>query len=194
MHGESGYARVENDAYFTIETWITERLLELEVFDGPIWECAAGEHHMADVIAAAGHEVYCTDAFDYGMGDQLWDFLQPGWAAPQHINEIITNPPYSHINAFLDRMHAFIRQRGGKAAFLCRSDCDAAASKNRGRLQYFADSPYFAGVYTLTSRPKWFEETAVRERQPRYNFTWFVWHAQPRPGSPFKRYIHREAG
>lgn len=61
---------------------------------GRIWEPAAGEGHIADVLAQDyGLTVRASDIHDYGRGEQKLDFLkviatsEPDW--------IITNPPFS---------------------------------------------------------------------------------------------------
>lgn len=76
--------RVPFDNYPTPVSF-TRGLLECEQFDGEIWEPAAGDGHMVQVLRDAGHEVLATDI---QTGD---DFLQ----ISHTVDNVVTNPPYS---------------------------------------------------------------------------------------------------
>ena len=60
-----------------------------------IWEPAAGDGQMVDVLAHFGHAVRGTDLVDRGRGYELLDFL----AAPgAHSPCVVTNPPFALCN------------------------------------------------------------------------------------------------
>jgi hypothetical protein len=82
--------REENDFYPTPPA-VTRALLEVEDFDGPIWECACGDGAMSKQLSAAGHEVVSTDLIDRGFGKGRIDFLME--YEPLAPN-IVTNPPF----------------------------------------------------------------------------------------------------
>lgn len=83
--------RHPTDLYPTDERW-TELLLRQADIRGPIWECASGKGHIVRVCERRGYTVRPTDIM---TGD---DFLKMGepWDG-----SIITNPPYSHADAFI---------------------------------------------------------------------------------------------
>jgi hypothetical protein len=57
------------------------------------------------VLRAAGHDVVATDLIDYQTADQDSagiDFLMP-CVVPEGVEAIITNPPYRHAQAFVEK-------------------------------------------------------------------------------------------
>jgi hypothetical protein len=95
-HAERGH-----DLYETPPV-ATRALLDVESFDGVIWECANGRGAISRVLRAAGYPVVATDLVDYGVEGARGgvDFLaQP--AAPDGVTTILTNPPFMHANDFV---------------------------------------------------------------------------------------------
>jgi hypothetical protein len=85
-HKPSGYDRPKADLYET-PAWVTLALLrhfpvrELDY----VWEPAAGNHKMVDVLRAFGAAVFASDVMRYGRPhDQIFDFIDDG-LTPQHI-------------------------------------------------------------------------------------------------------------
>ena len=67
----SNYARKENDLYQT-EPWATEALLRhFPMRERVVWEPAAGNHLMADVLREHGAQVWTSDiqTYDRQHGD-----------------------------------------------------------------------------------------------------------------------------
>jgi hypothetical protein len=158
MIGESGYERVENDAYYT-PAWCTEALLRNVEFIGKIWEPAAGTLAMVNVLSTK-YDVLATDI----AYEDSYDFLSPGMCDAFYDN-IVTNPPYSLATQFIERA-LFYSQR--KVAMLLRNEFDCAKS----RQHLFGNCPQFAMKLVLTKRPKWFDDDKA---SPRHNFSWFIW-------------------
>jgi hypothetical protein len=84
--------------FFPTPPWATRALVE-RVFPhvgvgltGPVWECAAGEGHMSDVLAEYAPTV-ASDIVSYREGQRVQDFLDSGIEAPDS-SWIITNPPF----------------------------------------------------------------------------------------------------
>ena len=76
----SNYARKENDLYQT-EPWATHALLAHFPVEGlRVWEPAAGNHLMADVLSlVGGADVMTSDIAIYDREHGcLFDFLRPG--------------------------------------------------------------------------------------------------------------------
>lgn len=95
----------------------TRALLSVERFDGPIWEPACGQGHIAKVLDAYGHQVVATDLNDWGYGTPHVNFLDERRPRATHI---VTNPPYGSglADDFINRALSFTRITGGKVAML----------------------------------------------------------------------------
>lgn len=168
MHGESGYERIERDAYYT-PAWCTEALLRHVEFQEPIWEPAAGNGAMSEVLEQS-YRVYTSDIHPIVPITLMQDFFtaraDPGWTA------IVTNPPYNRAEAFIKRAlyltSSVTARPGGKVVMLLRNEYDSAST----RQHLFSKCPQFALKLVLTRRPKWFADDKA---SPRHNFSWFVW-------------------
>lgn len=97
--------------FFCTPPWSTRALLaELCLPLGTtVWEPAAGEGHMAEVIRDDGHDVFASDVHDYGVGYAVGSFLLAtlpldDTVLPPFTTEwIITNPPFNEAAAFAKR-------------------------------------------------------------------------------------------
>ena len=69
--------------------------------DWTIWEPAAGSGYLADKLEQLGFGVIATDKF-YDKEDVAWDFLTD---KPPYWDCIITNPPFSKKQQFLQRCY-----------------------------------------------------------------------------------------
>lgn len=98
-HNYTDYDRQPLDFYAT-EPKAARLLMKVEKFSPYIWECACGEGHLAKEFEKAGYRVYATDIVDRGYGYQL-DFLSCS-APPIPTFDIITNPPYSQAQEFVE--------------------------------------------------------------------------------------------
>ena len=81
--------REENDFYPTPEK-ATQSLLNLQKFEGNIWECACGDGAMSKVMIKNGYDVYSSDLIDRGYGETGIDFLKTN----KVFDNIVTNPPF----------------------------------------------------------------------------------------------------
>ena len=111
--------------YFPTPPWATRALLKtvnlaagtcLTLRDMTVWEPACGELHMAKPLGEFFGRVVASDVFDYGVGAAVYDFLGAGdlASAPapcERPDWIITNPPFSVGQAFVERALA-IASRG----------------------------------------------------------------------------------
>ena len=156
----SEYARVERDLYETPE-WVTEALLpHLPKKRMHIWEPACGNGKMVDALAGGGHPAFGTDIS--GGVDFLDDESLCGAA-----DAIITNPPYTHAQAFIERALKLMEPEG-LVAMLLRTDYDHA----RTRAHLFRDCPAFAKKLVLTKRIVWFDRPGAA---PSFNHCWMIW-------------------
>ncbi len=124
---------------------------------GKIWECAAGQGHVARVLASRGHQVLATDIVRpstsvYPVGQK--DFLS-GDAPSGKTLSIVTNPPYGQssklIIAFLQRAFELMCTKNGAIAMLVPFEFDAAWT----RADLVGDHPWFVGKVTCKRRIRW---------------------------------------
>jgi hypothetical protein len=165
----SNYARKENDLYQT-EPWATEALLRhLPVRGETIWEPAAGNHLIADVLKEHGATVKTSDIVVYDRThDALFDFLIDRPHREPFVTGIITNPPYGKGNRDAVQFARFALERcDGFVALLLTAKFDFG--KTRAGL--FRDHPRFMMKIALLDRIQWFPgETSGTE-----DHAWFVW-------------------
>ena len=170
--GDLGYTRRELDFYPTPE-WVTEAVipfLKKHVSDDlPVWECAAGNGKMADVLKQHFANVTCSDIEDYGYEGCKTpvDFLEfPGSLRQRTL--IITNPPYGDLaEQFIRKALKLTKRENGVVAMLLRHEYNSS----KGRVDLF-NQPPFARNVVLTTRPRWIPDSTGA---PRHNYDWFIW-------------------
>lgn len=172
----SNYDRKENDLYQT-EPWATEALLRhFPVRGMSVWEPAAGNHLMADVLRDHGASVVTSDIATYDRRhDATVDFLAKRFAYknPPH-DAIITNPPYGKLNRDAVRFAELALERcSGLVALLLTAKFDFG--KTRAHL--FRDNPRFAAKIALVDRIKWFPGATSGTE----DHAWYVWRGEPGP-------------
>lgn len=164
MHGESGYARIEGDRYYT-PAWVTEELFKHCGFPEWILEPAAGDGAMVKVLERHGCQVLSSDIDPQDEGITKADFFD--WGATTCAG-IITNPPYSHAQEFIEHALKLMEPNDGLVAMLLRNEFDSA----KKRRHLFAEHPAFYKKLVLTKRPRWFADGGS---SPRHNFAWYIW-------------------
>lgn len=155
---DSGHKRLKHDRYETPE-WVTDAIVPHLKIDKRtmIHEPAAGSGKMVRALRRHGYRVSSGDI------TRGRDFL----AKVNDYPVIVTNPPYSHAQEFVE--HALACTDGhGVVAMLLRVDYDSA--KTRAHL--FADHPAFAKKIVLTQRIRWIENSTG---SPSENHAWFLW-------------------
>jgi hypothetical protein len=191
MLGSSGYERLERDWYPTPpDTSATILPYLSEIGAGKpfkLWEPAAGDGAMLDVLAQAGHTVTGTDIHPMRDNISEEDFL---WSLvpPTPCDGIITNPPYGDLaQDFAEKIVSFIDRGEVKfGAILVRNEYDSAS----GKKHLFSDCPHFAAKIILTFRPRWI---AGSKGSPRHNYCWLVWRRDwQKTGRAEVRYAHRK--
>jgi len=186
----SKYARAENDLYQT-EPWVTEALLRHFPVDGmTVWEPAAGNHLMADVLRDEAKSVYTSDIVHYDRRhDEIYDFLAPHKECSvwKGIDAIITNPPYGKGNwdARLFAEYALTRCKGLVALLLT-----AKFDFGNTRRHLFQNNPRFAAKINLVDRISWTLDGVTGTE----DHAWYVWTEKPRlPRAPVILYAGRKA-
>jgi hypothetical protein len=101
--------------YYATDPIAAELLLDVEKFDGDIWECACGEKHLSNVFERYGYNVRSSDLIDR-CGNEIFDFLS---IDNLHFDgNIITNPPYKYATDFIYKSLQIIPDRRKIAMFL----------------------------------------------------------------------------
>lgn len=165
----SNYARRENDLYQT-EPWATEALLRHFPVDGlAVWEPAAGNHLMADVLREAGGTVSTSDIAVYGREhDNHFDFLNSVAVWRTGPGAIITNPPYGKGNRDAVRFAEKALERcDGLVALLLTAKFDFGKTRHH----LFRDNPRFRAKINLVDRLSWTldGETGTEDH------AWYIW-------------------
>lgn len=166
----SAFDRRPNELYET-EAWATEALLRFFPVDGmKIWEPAAGNHKMADVLRKNGAVVFTSDIATYGRAhDAAYDFLGaslPYWPAAS--DAIVTNPPYGKGNRLaVSFAQKALSHCSGRVALLLTAKFDFGKT----RRHLFADNPRFVAKIALLDRIQWFEG----KHGGTEDHAWYVW-------------------
>lgn len=164
------YGKQPNDLYET-EPWAVHALLRHfpPVCGRSIWEPAAGNHKIADVLREASADVRTSDIVTYTRThDFVFDFLNEPPILPMGC-DIVTNPPYGTQN----RDAAKFARRAldctdGWVALLLTAKFDSGNT----RRDLFADSPRFAFKVTLLDRIRWFPNGNSAGME---DHAWYVW-------------------
>lgn len=167
----SNYARAENDLYQT-EPWATEALLRRFPARGlAVWEPAAGNHLMADVLREHGAVVHTSDIALYDRSHSLGvkvDFLDPRTAPLTFVDAIITNPPYGKGNRDAVKFAELALERcDGLVALLLTAKFDFGKT----RRHLFADNKRFRAKIALLDRISW----AMNGETGTEDHAWYVW-------------------
>jgi hypothetical protein len=170
----SGYARQANDSYETPGSDRRHCPATALTRAPHMGTRGAATGKMVEALGCAGFRVTGTDIAS-GV-----DFFECGALPSDTIQAIVTNPPYTYVQAFIEHALALTKPIGGAVAMLLRCDHDSA----RTRSYLFANCLAFAKKIILTKRIVWFERPGAA---PSFNHAWFVWDWQ-RKGKPTIEY------
>lgn len=166
----SSFERKANDLYET-EAWATRALLRhLPIPTGStVWEPAAGNHKIADVLRDAGASVFTSDIARYDRQHNIiCDFFDDHEVEVDQFDAIITNPPYGRGNHDAVKFARLALERcNGWIALLLTAKFDFGKT----RADLFANNHRFAFKIALVDRIQWFAgDTTGTE-----DHAWYVW-------------------
>ena len=92
------HERAEHD-YYATEPKAVDFLLEVEKFNGTVWENCCGEGHLSKRMIELGLDVVSTDLIDRGFGIGDVNFLETNTIFN---GDIVTNPPYKYAVKFIE--------------------------------------------------------------------------------------------
>lgn len=155
MH--SGYARIANDDYKTIDPRCTYALLQHFRPRLAVDVCAPSGSGIVDTLQACGVEAF-------GAPDAFADDIFSDW--------IVSNPPYTR--GLVDKIiwRQLDRLRAGDVnavAMLMRWGFDHALT----RTKMFAENPLYFGQIKTLFRPQWVEKRPG-DKQPFHPFVWHI--------------------
>jgi hypothetical protein len=162
--------REENDYYATSPKAV-ELLLDVETFDKNIWECAAGEDHIANVLRKHGHIVWSTDIIDRTGYTEIKDFLTSN---EKFNGDIITNPPYKYAQDFVEHAIETV-ETGNKVAMYLKLTFLEGKKRQRLFKQRNLKTVYvMAGRMGCAKNGEFYNKEEQLE-QGAVAFAWFVW-------------------
>ena len=101
--------------YYATSPIATELLCEIETFSKDILEPCCGEGHISKVLIDHGYNVESMDLIDRGFGKGGVDFLKYNEVVDK---DIVTNPPYSMAQEFVEHAMEIITDGHKVAMFL----------------------------------------------------------------------------
>jgi len=151
----SNHARQINELYET-PYWAVEIILKHlpSLIGWCVWEPAAGNHRIADVLMCGGADVHTTDIETYTRAhDVIFDFNESD-IIKTAFHAIITNPPYGPGNHTAAKFTRRSLQRcDGWVVMLLTVKFDSGSS----RVDLFRDNPRFHKKVVLLDRLRWFD-------------------------------------
>ena len=169
--GASNHSVNDRDAddYYATDPKALEALLQFEVFHDNVWEPACGGGHLSRVLEDCGHCVRNSDIVDrMGGGVEILDFIEGDidiWDG-----DIVTNPPYSFAQEFVEKSLATITDGCKVAMFL-----KLTFLEGKKRKEMFAKYPP-KRVYVFSHRvtcAKGGDFASTKSSAVAY--AWFIW-------------------
>lgn len=170
--------------YFPTPPWATRALMEAVLpahgiaMRGGVREPACGEGHIAEVLREYCRDVYASDIFDYGYGDELVDYLKTDLNFSA--DWVVTNPPFG--DAALDFVDLALTQARVGVAMFFRSQWAVEGIERYHRL--FSRRPptvcaFFVERVNLC-KGRWDPTGSTATA-----YCWLVWHRGARPYPTF---------
>lgn len=180
--------RVQDD-YYATPYEATEMLLDEVKFIGNFLEPCVGGGHISDVIKRYYPDecVYGVDLVDRGYPNTLVaDFLKHDFLG-QKFDNVVTNPPYSLAQEFLEKSMEVVND-GGKIAMFLKIQFLEGAKRREMFKKY---PPKYIYVFSKRQNP-WRNGSPVDEKGKPWSstmcFAWFVWE-KSFTGEPIVRWL-----
>lgn len=169
----SKFKRRKNDLYETERYGTRAFTQHFPVKGMRIWECAAGNHMMADALREEGAAlVFTSDIKVYNrQHHRVIDFTRDidlSFMQQKKIDAIITNPPYG----FQNRLAAvFLQLALDRCDGLVAMLLDVGFDSGKTRQHLLGKNPRFAAKIVLMDRLRWFEDSRTDGTS---DHAWFV--------------------
>ena len=141
----------------------SQQLLDVESFEGKIYEPCCGQGHISKVLINNGYDVESSDLINRGYGDSNIDFLMEY----KKRDNIITNPPYGRL------LMQFVRQAHNIADKKIALLLKLTFLEGQERKEFFKECPptrvhVFSKRLALMKNGKSYEGGMMA-------LAWFVW-------------------
>ena len=176
--GARNFAKEDREKYdyYATEPKATEELLKLEHFSHYIWEPAAGEGHIAEVLKSHNYDVVTNDIIErnYPLDGEM-DFFNVTKENMSNTipRDIITNPPYKYAKEFVE--HALdISMDGTKVAMFLK--IQFLESKSRGELfEKYPPKTIWVSRSRLQCAKNGDFDTYKKGTGTAIAYAWFIW-------------------
>ena len=158
----SSEGRPDHDFYPTPPEAVNA-LLEVELFEGVVWEPACGDGAICKVLEANGFTVVATDLIDRGYGETPHDFL----TSKLTCDNIITNPPFTLAEDFIK---LGLTRTTKKVAMLCKLQFLEGAKR-----KIMFESTPLKNVWVFSKRLSMTRNGEKMKNSGMIAFSWFVW-------------------
>ena len=176
LAGTSTTRERANYDYYATPYQATEMLLDEVKFSGDFLEPCVGGGHIVDVIKRYYPDecVYGVDIVDRGYPNTLVaDFLKHDFLG-QKFDNVVTNPPFSLAQEFLEKSMEVVND-GGKIAMFLKIQFLEGAKRREMFKKY---PPKYIYVFVKRQAP-WNNGSPVDEKGKPWSstmcFAWFVW-------------------
>ncbi|MCQ2077634.1 MAG: hypothetical protein MJZ20_11540 [Bacteroidaceae bacterium] len=157
------------DDFYATDPKAAELLCDLMDFNNNIWECACGSGCLSEVFKARGYNVYSTDLVDRGYGIGGVDFLQ---CTETFDGDIITNPPYSKAQQFVEKALELVPEGNKVVMFL-----KVQFLEGKARREMFDRTPpkliYVSSSRLLCAKNAEFDKLSSSSSAVAY--AWYIW-------------------
>lgn len=176
--GARNFAKEDREKYdyYATEPKATEELLKLENFSHYIWEPAAGEGHIAEVLKSHNYDVVTNDIIErnYPLDGEM-DFFNVTKENMSNTipRDIITNPPYKYAKEFVE--HALdISMDGTKVAMFLK--IQFLESRSRGELfEKYPPKTIWVSRSRLQCAKNGDFDTYKKGTGTAIAYAWFIW-------------------
>ena len=189
LAGTSTTRERANYDYYATPYQATEMLLDEVKFSGNFLEPCVGGGHIVDVIKKYYPDecIYGVDLVDRGYPNTLVaDFLKYDFLG-QKFDNVVTNPPYSLAQEFLEKSMEVVND-GGKIAMFLKIQFLEGAKRREMFKKY---PPKYIYVFVKRQAP-WNNGSPVDEKGKPWSstmcFAWFVWE-KGFTGEPIVRWL-----
>ena len=176
--GNRTLVETDNDFYETHPD-VVKALLKHENFTSNILECCCGLGAISNVLIDKGFVVDSADLIDRGYG-RVEDFLSDKEVTEADmVSNIITNPPYRHLNKFIARSKLIATE---KIALLVPTTFLASV----GRYDMFQDKEFpLAKIYQFSSRISMYKASDTEKTgRGMIDYCWAIWDKNYTKGNP----------
>ena len=162
----------QNEDYYATDPEACEMLLKIVDLDKsePIWECASGENHLADVFKSHGYFVRTSDIMKRTETTEVIDFLSP--QVKEWNGNIITNPPYNKAKEFIEKSLSIVPEGKKVIMFL-----KLQFLEGKSRKKLFQDNPpkeaWVSSSRLLGAKNGDFE--TARPMGSAVAYCWYIW-------------------